>query len=61
MIKGTVIFGLGVTTGIALVARELITERLIVNNNLDGSVSLHHPGVGRTNKPPADVETPDIP
>lgn len=43
--KGTLIFAAGFIAGATFITYELITEKLIVNNNLDGSVTLHHPGM----------------
>lgn len=42
--KKILLFAAGVLAGAALVVHELVQERLIVNNNLDGSVTLHHSG-----------------
>ena len=43
MLTKTLIFSAGVITGATIVFRELVAERLIVNNNLDGSITMHHP------------------
>lgn len=46
-------FAAGVIVGATIVVWELANERLIVNNNLDGTVTIHYPGFGRS-KPKAD-------
>lgn len=41
--KKVLLFALGVFVGATVILNELIQERVIVNNNLDGSVTIHHP------------------
>jgi hypothetical protein len=42
MFKAFFFFSAGFVGGVAFVVHELVTERMIVNNNPDGSVHIHY-------------------
>ena len=49
--KNFLLFSAGFVAGATFITYELLTEQLIVNNHLDGSVTLHHPGMFKKRKP----------